>query len=64
MEGAHSIFFKTLKVERVHAQRYASRDEARTDIVSWIEGFYNRRRMHSALGYRSPAQYEEVMRAA
>jgi len=57
-------FFKTLKVERVHEQRYASRDEARTDIVRWIEGFYNQRRMHSALGYRSPAQYEEAVRAA
>ena len=57
-------FFKTLKVERVHEQRYATRDEARSDIVNWIEGFYNRRRMHSALDYRSPVQYEEAARAA
>ena len=57
-------FFKTLKVERVHKQRYATRDEARSDIVNWIEGFYNRRRMHSALDYRSPVQYEEAARAA
>jgi len=57
-------FFKTLKVERVYGQRYQTRDAARSDIVNWIEGFYNRRRMHSTLGYRSPAQYEEAARAA
>lgn len=57
-------FFKTLKVERVHRQRYQTRDEARLDIVSWIEGFYNRRRMHSALDYRSPVQYEQSLRVA
>jgi transposase InsO family protein len=37
-------FFKTLKVEQVHAMRYQSRAHARLDIVNWIEGFYNRRR--------------------
>jgi transposase InsO family protein len=57
-------FFKTLKVERVHRQRYQTRDEARLDIVNWIDRFYNRRRMHSALDYRSPAQYEQSLRAA
>ena len=57
-------FFKTLKVERVHRQKYQTRDEARSDIVNWIEGFYNRRRLHSVLGYRSPIQYEQSSRAA
>ena len=57
-------FFKTLKVERVHRQKYKTRDEARSDIVNWNEGFYNRRRLHSALGYRSPIQYEQSLRAA
>jgi putative transposase len=57
-------FFKTLKVERVYGQRYKTRDQARSDLVNWIEGFYNRRRLHSALGYRSPMQYEDSLRAA
>lgn len=57
-------FFKTLKVERVHRQRYQTRDDARADIVNWIEGFYNARRLHSALSYQSPVQFERGLRAA
>jgi len=57
-------FFKTLKVERVYGQRYETREQARSDIVNWMEGFYNRKRMHSALGYQSPVQYEQSARAA
>ena len=57
-------FFKTLKVERVHQCRYQTRDQARSDIVNWIEGFYNSRRMHSALNYQSPVQFERQLRAA
>jgi len=57
-------FFKTLKVERVYRQRYQTRDEARADIVNWIEGFYNARRLHSALSYQSPVQFERGLRAA
>jgi putative transposase len=57
-------FFKTLKVERVYRQRYHTRDDARADIVNWIEGFYNSRRMHSALGYKSPVQFERERLAA
>lgn len=57
-------FFKTLKVEHVDRLRYASRAEARLDIVNWIEGFYNRRRLHSSIGYRSPAEHERSLMAA
>jgi len=57
-------FFKTLKVERIHRYRYQTRDEARADIVNWIEGFYNARRLHSALNYQSPVQFERGLRAA
>jgi transposase InsO family protein len=57
-------FFKTLKVERVYRQRYETREEARADIVNWIEGYYNSRRLHSALDYKSPAQFERELRAA
>lgn len=57
-------FFKSLKVELVHRCRYPTRDEARADIVNWIEGFYNARRLHSALGYQSPVQFERGFHAA
>ncbi len=51
-------FFGTLKAERVHRLVYHSRDEARSDLFYYIEGFYNPRRRHSSLGYLSPANYE------
>jgi transposase InsO family protein len=57
-------FFKTLKVERVHQLRYTTRAQARLDIVDWIEGFYNRQRLHSAIGYQTPAQFESGRMAA
>lgn len=57
-------FFKTLKVEHVDRLRYASRAEARLGIVNWIEGFYNQRRLHSSIGYQSPAEHERNLMAA
>jgi putative transposase len=54
-------FFHTLKVELVHQRRWATRDEARRDLFSYVEGYYNRQRMHSALGYLSPEQAERKM---
>jgi putative transposase len=51
-------FFKTFKVELVYQEHYATREEARRSIYSYIEVFYNRQRLHSSLGYRSPAEYE------
>jgi transposase InsO family protein len=56
-------FFKTLKVERVYQTRYATRDQARLDIVDWIEGFYNRQRRHSAINYQTPVAAEANMAA-
>jgi len=44
--------------ERVHHRLYATRAEARRDLFGYIEGFYNPRRLHSALGYISPAEME------
>jgi putative transposase len=51
-------FFHTLKTELVHHRLYATRHEARHDIFAYIEGFYNRTRRHSAIGYISPIQME------
>lgn len=53
-------FFHTLKVELVHQSRFASRDEAKRELFAYIEGYYNRRRLHSALGYRTPEQAEHL----
>jgi transposase InsO family protein len=54
-------FFKTLKTERVYQQQYKTREEARRSIFQYIEGFYNRKRRHSSLGYVSPAEYEAAL---
>lgn len=52
-------FFKTMKVELIYEQKiYGTRQEAMTSIFEYIEVFYNRQRMHSALGYQSPEQFE------
>ena len=51
-------FFHTLKTELVHHRTYTTRDEAKRDLFAYIEGFYNRQRLHSALDYRTPDQAE------
>jgi putative transposase len=51
-------FFHTLKTELVHHRQYATRDEAVRDIFTYLEGFYNQRRRHSAIGYISPVEME------
>jgi transposase InsO family protein len=51
-------FFHTLKTELVHHRHYATRQEARREIFAYIEGFYNRTRRHSAIGYISPIEME------
>jgi putative transposase len=53
-------FIATLKTELVHRRRLPDRDVARSAIFEYLEGFYNRRRLHSALGYKSPVSYEEA----
>jgi putative transposase len=49
----------TLKKELVHQHRYATRDQARRSLFEYIEVFYNRQRLHSSLGYRTPAQVHQ-----
>lgn len=52
-------FFKTLKSELCGYRAFGSRKEARLAIFEYIEVFYNRERLHSSLGYLTPAEYEE-----
>ena len=57
-------FFKTLKSELVYHEKYITRQEAKNSLFDSIEGFYNRRRIHSTLGYNSPEQFEKKSRVA
>jgi putative transposase len=52
-------FVSTLKAELVSTVDFPTRQAARTAIFDYLETFYNSRRLHSALGYRSPADFEE-----
>jgi putative transposase len=51
-------FFHTLKTELVHHRNYNTRAEAQRDLFAFIEGFYNRTRLHSAIGYIAPIEME------
>jgi putative transposase len=51
-------FFHTLKVELVHQQRWATREDAKRGLFADIEGYDNRQRLHAALGYLTPEQAE------
>ena len=51
-------FWATLKTELVHHQKYATREQARQSIFEYVEVFYNRKRLHSSLGYVSPESFE------
>lgn len=53
-------FFATLKTELVYRESWPTRAAARSAVFEFIEVFYNRRRLHSSLGYRSPAEYEDA----
>ena len=52
-------FFATLKTELMRGRLYPTRQDARTEIFAYLEGFYNRARRHSTLGYLSPVEFEE-----
>jgi transposase InsO family protein len=57
-------FFSSLKNELTHHRRYATQDEARSEIFDYIEIFYNRQRAHQTLNYISPVAYEEASNGA
>ncbi|MFE9940185.1 integrase core domain-containing protein [Streptomyces hirsutus] len=56
-------FFATLKRELIGERSWPNRSAVRTAIFEWIESWYNIRRLHSSLGYRSPAEYETILAA-
>jgi transposase InsO family protein len=60
--AACESFMKTLKYEEVHRQEYRDLTEARASIEHFLERVYNHRRLHSALGYRPPAEFERDLR--
>jgi transposase InsO family protein len=51
-------FWSTLKLEMIHRRKFLTRRQAEHAIFDYIETFYNRRRLHSSLGYKSPEQFE------
>jgi putative transposase len=53
-----SLFFSSLKKERVRGRVYGSREEARSDVFDYIEVFYNRQRRHGHLGGLAPMMFE------
>ena len=52
-------FMKTLKREEIHANQYDDLEHLRANLAEFIEQYYNRQRLHSALGYRSPEEFEQ-----
>jgi transposase InsO family protein len=57
-------FFGSLKSELGENVVFSTRPQAKAAIFSFVETFYNRRRLHSAIGYRSPIQWEHIAAAA
>lgn len=53
--------FGSLKVERLHGLRFETRRQAKDQVIDWLT-FYNRKRMHSALGYKAPMVFEQIWR--
>jgi transposase InsO family protein len=59
--AAMESFWSRLKTELVHRRDFASREQARRAIFEYVEVFYNRTRLHSALGYKSPVDFENQL---
>src|SRR2546426_2995169 len=57
-------FMKTLKREEIYANKYDDLENLRANIQEFIEQYYNRQRLHSALGYRSPEEFEQQIEAS
>jgi putative transposase len=62
VEGAPmERFFYSLNVELAHHCKSATREEAKHDLFQYIDGYYNRVRIHPALGYKTPEQAERSL---
>jgi transposase InsO family protein len=59
--AACESFMKTLKYEEVYRQEYRDLAEARSSIEHFLERVYNQKRLHSALDYRPPAEFEQQL---
>ncbi len=53
-------FFKTIKVEFVYKNPFSTQDQAKLSLFNWIETWYNKKRRHSALGYKTMEEYELI----
>ncbi|MEC4017566.1 IS3 family transposase [Streptomyces sp. H27-D2] len=62
--AAAESFNSTIKVEYIHRRTFATRTEARLKIATWITGFYNPRRRHSAAGGLPPEEFEQIITEA
>ena len=64
-DNAHvESFFHSLKTELVYRRNFKTREEAKSEIFRWIETWYNRKRKHSSIGYKSPQQFEDLALAS
>ncbi|AOI68804.1 IS3 family transposase [Burkholderia ubonensis] len=57
-------YFGGERSERIYQNHYETRSQARLDIVDWIEGYYNRQRLHTSIDYLTPVDYEASLIAA
>ena len=57
-------FFASLKKEHIHPAQFRTREEAKAAVFDYVEVFYNRQRLHSALGYRTPTEARASMEGA
>ena len=62
--AAMESFFSSLKQELTHHEQFNDREQARSKVFNYIEVFYNRQRLHSALDYRSPEMFEKMSAVA
>ena len=58
--AAAESFFSTLEHERISRCRYTTRHQARLDIATWIDTWYNKKRLHSTNNMTSPTDYEHT----
>lgn len=62
--AAMESFFHSLKVELVHDENYSTKQEAKLSIVEYMECYYNRKRRHSSINYKTPTEFEMLKEAA